>query len=45
MRRMPAAFAPVIARILTEEKTLRQTLLGYNEYTNSVRCRLIPATW
>lgn len=43
MQRVPVAFTPVITRILTEEKTLRQTLLGYDEYTISVRFRLIPA--
>ena len=45
MQRVPVAFTPMITRILTEEKTLRQTLLGYDEYTISVRCRLIPAVW
>lgn len=45
MQRVPVAYSPVIARILDEEKTLRQTLIGFDEYSNSVRRGLIPAVW
>jgi protein-S-isoprenylcysteine O-methyltransferase Ste14 len=37
---------PVLAwRILNEEKILRRDLLGYPEYTQKVRYRLIPYVW
>jgi len=42
---LPLVFAPVIARILIEEKTLRETLPGYVEYTDTIRSRLIPGIW
>lgn len=42
---LPFVFAPVIARILIEEKTLRKTLAGYPEYMGTVRARLIPGIW
>jgi protein-S-isoprenylcysteine O-methyltransferase Ste14 len=42
---LPVVFAPVIARILIEEKTLRETLPGYDEYQKTVRSRLVPAVW
>jgi protein-S-isoprenylcysteine O-methyltransferase Ste14 len=42
---LPVVFSPVIARILIEEKTLRETLPGYDEYQETVRSRLIPAVW
>jgi protein-S-isoprenylcysteine O-methyltransferase Ste14 len=37
-----AAFVP---RILVEEKTLEKSLLGYTDYINRVRYRLIPYIW
>ena len=42
---LPVVFTPVIARILIEEKTLRETLPGYHEYQETVRWRLFPAIW
>jgi protein-S-isoprenylcysteine O-methyltransferase Ste14 len=42
---LPVAFAPIIARILIEERTLRETLPGYGEYMQKVRNRLIPHFW
>ena len=42
---LPVVYTPVIARILIEEKTLRETLPGYDEYQETVRSRLIPAVW
>jgi protein-S-isoprenylcysteine O-methyltransferase Ste14 len=33
------------ARILDEEKVLRQDLDGYDEYTNKVPYRLVPGVW
>jgi protein-S-isoprenylcysteine O-methyltransferase Ste14 len=42
---VPIAFAPIIARILVEEKTLRETLDGYAAYTERVRYRLVPRIW
>jgi protein-S-isoprenylcysteine O-methyltransferase Ste14 len=35
----------LIARIIVEEKTLRDTLPGYIEYTAMVRYRLVPFVW
>jgi protein-S-isoprenylcysteine O-methyltransferase Ste14 len=43
-----AALAPVAAfaiRITVEERFLRRELVGYTEYTRSVRYRLIPYVW
>lgn len=37
--------APLVARILVEEQTLRETLPGYVEYMARVRYRLIPFVW
>ena len=42
---LPFVFAPVTARILIEEKTLRRILPGYPEYLGAVRTRLIPGIW
>jgi protein-S-isoprenylcysteine O-methyltransferase Ste14 len=42
---VPIAFAPIIARVLVEEKTLRETLDGYAAYTERVRYRLVPRIW
>ncbi len=42
---LPIVFVPLVARILVEEKTLRETLLGYAEYMTTVRFRLIPLIW
>lgn len=41
----PVVFLPLIARILVEEKTLRETLEGYDDYTRRIRYRLIPLVW
>ena len=35
----------IVARIIDEEKLLRETLDGYNEYCSQVRWRLIPFIW
>lgn len=35
----------LIARIVVEEKTLRNTLPGYTEYIKRVRYRLVPFVW
>lgn len=41
-----ALMLPVLIwRILDEEKTLKRDLQGYQEYTQKVRYRLIPALW
>jgi len=40
---LPGAF--LIARIAIEERTLRDTLPGYADYTQRVRYRLIPFVW
>ncbi|MDH3733922.1 MAG: isoprenylcysteine carboxylmethyltransferase family protein [Gemmatimonadota bacterium] len=37
--------AALVARIAVEEKTLRETLPGYVEYTERVRYRMIPLVW
>ena len=42
---VPLVFAPVIARILIEEKTLLETLPGYGGYRARVPFRLIPFVW
>jgi protein-S-isoprenylcysteine O-methyltransferase Ste14 len=42
---VPLVFAPVIARILIEEKSLVETLPGYSGYRNRVPYRLIPRVW
>jgi protein-S-isoprenylcysteine O-methyltransferase Ste14 len=38
-------FVLLVARIVVEEKTLRETLPGYTEYMTKVRYRLIPFVW
>jgi protein-S-isoprenylcysteine O-methyltransferase Ste14 len=39
-------FLPVLLwRLLDEEKILNAQLRGYTEYTQKVRCRLIPSVW
>jgi len=35
----------LVARILNEEKVLREELEGYQEYTQKVKYRLIPGLW
>jgi protein-S-isoprenylcysteine O-methyltransferase Ste14 len=42
---VPIVFAPVIARIFIEERTLVKTLPGYAEYRERVGHRLIPWVW
>lgn len=42
---LPVVFGPLVARILVEEKTLREILPGYAEYMTNVRFRLIPQVW
>jgi protein-S-isoprenylcysteine O-methyltransferase Ste14 len=42
---LPLAYAPMIVRILVEEKILRQSLPGYGDYMDTVRSRMIPGIW
>ncbi len=42
---LPVIAAPIVARILIEEKTLRQNLPGYAEYMTRVPYRLVPLAW
>ena len=42
---MPVIMAPIVARILIEEKTLRENLPGYIEYMIRVPHRLVPLAW
>ena len=42
---LPMAFLPIIARIIVEEKTLRETLPGYPGYMSKVPYRLVPFVW
>ncbi len=35
----------MVVRILVEERLLTRELKGYEEYTQKVRCRLIPLLW
>jgi len=42
---LPVAFLPVIARIVVEERTLRETLPGYVGYMRKVPYRLVPFIW
>jgi protein-S-isoprenylcysteine O-methyltransferase Ste14 len=42
---LPLVFAPVVARIYVEERTLRETLPGYAEYMSKVPRRLVPFVW
>jgi protein-S-isoprenylcysteine O-methyltransferase Ste14 len=37
--------AVLVWRILDEEKLLTQELVGYREYAQRVRYRLVPAVW
>jgi len=37
--------AVVILRLLDEEKLLRQSLPGYEEYRQNVKYRIIPGIW
>jgi protein-S-isoprenylcysteine O-methyltransferase Ste14 len=37
--------ATLVWRIFDEEKLLRDDLPGYSEYTQHVRCRLVPLVW
>jgi protein-S-isoprenylcysteine O-methyltransferase Ste14 len=41
----PPMFFVIVVRLLEEEKFLAKNLLGYNEYRNKVRYRLIPFVW
>ena len=36
---------PVVARIVVEERTLRETLPGYTGYMRKVPYRLVPRVW
>jgi protein-S-isoprenylcysteine O-methyltransferase Ste14 len=44
---LPMILLPIflVARILNEEKVLREELEGYEEYTQKVKWRLIPGIW
>jgi len=44
---LPMILLPIflVARILNEEKVLREELEGYQEYTQKVKYRLIPRLW
>ena len=42
---LPIIVVCLVARIIVEEKTLRDTLPGYAEYMTRVRYRLIPRVW
>jgi len=42
---MPVIVALIVARILIEEKTLRENLPGYAGYTTRVPYRLVPLAW
>ncbi len=44
---IPAVVTPcvMVARILNEEKVLRERLPGYAEYLDKVRYRLVPGIW
>jgi len=42
---MPVIVAPIVARVLIEERTLRENLQGYAEYMTQVRYRLVPLAW
>jgi len=42
---LPVAFLPIIARIVVEERTLRETLPGYVGYMSKVPYRLVPFIW
>jgi len=42
---VPVVFAPMVARILVEERTLVGTLAGYASYRDRVPYRLIPLVW
>jgi protein-S-isoprenylcysteine O-methyltransferase Ste14 len=42
---LPIVLIALVARIVVEEKTLRDTLPGYAEYMTRVRYRLIPLIW
>jgi protein-S-isoprenylcysteine O-methyltransferase Ste14 len=35
----------LVVRTTCEDRTLRHELTGYEEYTQRVRCRLIPGVW
>jgi len=44
---LPMILLPIflVARILNEEKVLREELKGYEEYTQKVKWRLVPGLW
>jgi len=42
---MVVPLAVLVARIVVEEKSLRQTLPGYTDYMTRVRYRLVPFIW
>lgn len=42
---LPLVFVFLVIRIFIEEKTLRESLPGYNEYMAAVRYRLVPFVW
>jgi protein-S-isoprenylcysteine O-methyltransferase Ste14 len=42
---MPVIAAPIVARILIEERNLSEHLPGYSEYMGQVPYRLVPLAW
>ncbi len=42
---LPFVFVVLVLRIFVEEKTLRESLPGYNEYMGKMRYRIIPFVW
>jgi protein-S-isoprenylcysteine O-methyltransferase Ste14 len=42
---LPLGFAPLVARMFVEERTLRATLPGYSDYMQRVPYRLVPYLW
>jgi len=42
---LPLAFAPILARVVIEERTLTASLPGYDRYVRRVRYRIVPFVW
>lgn len=42
---LPLAFAPILARVVVEERTLMASLAGYDGYVGRVRYRIVPFVW
>lgn len=42
---LPFAFAPILARVVVEERTLMASLAGYDGYVGRVRYRIVPFVW